>query len=309
MKDPFKTLGVSRSASDDEIKGAYRRLAKKYHPDFHENAIRAADRFQEIQAAYEALKKKKKRAGTHKAQPEDRAQTWTPGPEAPPRNDKDGQKNSASSIFKFGFWGTQDKNQKENETGTSAAADARADDAQTIESASPGNAGTLKISFLDSINGADKKLVLPDGKRVSLRIPPGTKDGQNVRLKRKGEASDVVLGVEVEPHPYMERRGDDIVVKLPVSVPEAILGARIRVPTRDGDVVVKIPSGSNTGTILRLKGKGLPKGANGRSQAGDQLLELSVVLPDTRDKELVSFVQKWAADGAYDARKNFSSTD
>ncbi len=309
MKDPFKTLGVARSASDDEIKGAYRRLAKKYHPDFHENALRAADRFQEIQAAYEQIKKEGKRDKKVRPAPsQDKSQTWTPGPEATSRKEDSSQKNS--SIFKFGFWGNGDRSRKEkpqNPSGQTNAASPNTEDTHTIDPSGSGDSKVLKISFLDAINGTDKKLVLPDGKRVSLRIPAGTKDGQNVRLKRKGDASDIMLTVEVTPHPYMQRRGDDIVVTLPVSLTEAILGARVRVPTRDGDVVVKIPSGSNTGTVLRLKGKGLPKGANGRNQAGDQLLELSVVLPETRDKDLISFVQKWGPKSAYDPRKDFPS--
>ncbi len=304
MKDPFKTLGVARSASDQEIKGAYRRLAKKYHPDFHENALKAAERFQEIQAAYDELKKKNKRETKERPRPTDKAQTWTPGPEDAQKKDKAPQK--TGSIFNFGFWANGDKSRKED--AKSAQTDDRQEEAQNFESADANGNSTLKVSFLESINGVEKKLVLPGGKRVSLRVPPGTKDGQHVRLKRKGDAPDIMLTVEVTPHPYMQRRGDDIVLTLPVSLSEALLGARVRVPTRDGDVVVKIPSGSNTGTILRLKGKGLPKGANGRSQAGDQLLELSVVLPEGRDKELLSFVQKWAANSPYDPRKNFNPT-
>ena len=305
MKDPFKTLGVARTASDQEIKGAYRRLAKKYHPDFHENALKAAERFQEIQAAYEELKKKNRRTAKEKPRPADKPQTWTPGPEESQKKDKSSQK--SGSIFNFGFWANGDKNRNENEK--SAQADGAPEEEQNIDGAEANGKSILKVSFLESINGVDKKLVLPGGKRVNLRVPPGTKDGQHVRLKRKGDAEDIMLKVEVTPHPYMQRRGDDIVLTLPVSLSEAMLGARVRVPTRDGDVVVKIPSGSNTGTILRLKGKGLPKGANGRSQAGDQLLELSVVLPEGRDKELHSFVQKWAANSSYDPRKNFNLTD
>ena len=305
MKDPFKTLGVARSASEEEIKGAYRRLAKKYHPDFHENALRAAERFQEIQSAYEQLKKKGKRDKNIRPAAQDKSQTWTPGPDMSQRKDNGPQKNS--SIFNFGFWGNSDKSKKDDKSTSTESTDAPSDDTHTISGETSDASNTLKIGFLDAVNGADKKLVLPDGKRVNLRIPPGTKDGQNVRLKRKGDAADILLSVEVAPHPYMERRGDDIVVTLPVSLSEAILGARIRVPTRDGDVVVKIPAGSNTGTILRLKGKGLPKGANGRAQAGDQLLELSVVLPNTRDKDLVAFVQKWAATSPYDPRKDITS--
>ena len=304
MKDPFKTLGVARSASDQEIKGAYRRLAKKYHPDFHENALKAAERFQEIQAAYDELKKKNKRDTTSRSRPVDKGQTWTPGPDDAQKKDKASSK--SGSIFNFGFWANGDKNRKEN--AKPAQTDDAQEEAQHFESTDANGKSVLKISFLESVNGVDKKLVLPGGKRVSLRVPPGTKDGQNVRLKRKGDAQDIMLTVEVSPHPYMQRRGDDIVLTLPVSLPEAMLGARVRVPTRDGDVVVKIPSGSNTGTVLRLKGKGLPKGANGKSQAGDQLLELSVVLPEGRDKELLSFVQKWAADSPYDPRKNFNPT-
>lgn len=309
MKDPFKTLGVSRSATDGEIKGAYRRLAKKYHPDFHENALRAADRFQEIQAAYEELKKKGPQRATAKPSPKERSETWTPGPDVTNRRAKAPTQNNKSSRFKFGFWPSSDRSGSSPRAAESSRESSRSQKSdstpQSVNASKNGEPTPFRIGFLEAINGTTKKLALPDGKNVSLRIPPGTRAGQQVRLKRKGNESDIVLSVEIEPHSHMERRGNDIVLVLPVSLPEAVLGARVRVPTKDGDVVVKIPSGSNTGTVLRLKGKGVPTTAKSRPNAGDQLLELSIVLPEAQDKELTSFVRKWAAAGSYNVRKDF----
>jgi DnaJ-class molecular chaperone len=165
----------------------------------------------------------------------------------------------------------------------------------------------LAIDFGESIAGATKRITLPTGGTLDVKIPPGLVDGQVIRLKGKGEpgagsggAGDALIEVEVTPDRRFAREGDDISLDLPVSLTEAVLGGRVRVPTPTGDVTMSVPKGSNTGTVLRLKGKGAPRKGGGR---GDQFVKLKIVLPKGPDPELEAFVETWAKGKDFDPRE------
>jgi DnaJ-class molecular chaperone len=169
----------------------------------------------------------------------------------------------------------------------------------------------LPIDFVESITGADRRLTLPLGGTLDVKIPPGLVDGQILRLKGKGApgpgtgaAGDALIEVEVLPDPRFTRDGDNISLELPISLPEAVLGGQIRVPTPTGDVTMSVPKGSNTGTTLRLKGKGAPRRGGGN---GDELVKLKVVLPKSPDPELEAFVSNWGKGKAFNPREGRSS--
>jgi DnaJ-class molecular chaperone len=166
---------------------------------------------------------------------------------------------------------------------------------------------SLTVSFLEAANGAKKRVTLADGKTLDVTIPPGTEDGQTLRLKAQGlpgvgggPAGDAYVEIHVEPHPFFNRKDSNIHLDLPVTLPEAVLGASVTVPTIDGNVSIKVPPGSNTGTTLRLKGRGLVDRKT--RERGDQYVTLKVVLPDKPDAELKQFLERWSAGQGYDPR-------
>nr|WP_272877371.1 J domain-containing protein [Neoroseomonas eburnea] len=164
----------------------------------------------------------------------------------------------------------------------------------------------LDIDFLDAVNGATRRVTLPDGAVVDVTIPPGTREGQVLRLRGKGSpglgggpAGDLLVEVSIGAHRHYTRRDDDILLDLPVSLTEAVLGAKVEVPTPAGPVAVKIPKGSNTGTVLRLKGRGVKRRDGTR---GDAFATLRIVLPDAPDAELEAFAERWEAGRAQNPR-------
>lgn len=290
MRDPYDTLGVPRTASADDIKKAYRQLAKKLHPDLNPGNAKAAAQFKEVSAANDLLSDPEKRARFDRGEidasgaevrrrPSHRSYAESPG----------GAKYSGGidpeDIFEEFFSGRQPSG---NRSGSGFRSGFKARGADV--------AYEMKVDFLDAARGAKRRLTLPDGKVLDVTIPPGSHDGQQLRLKGQGTpglgggaAGDAYIQIEVSPHPYFRREGVDIHLELPVTLSEAVAGAKIPVPTIDGTVTMTIPKGSNTGSTLRLKGKGVPDGG-GR---GDQYVRLTVVLPEGVDAELERFVQNW----------------
>jgi DnaJ-class molecular chaperone len=164
----------------------------------------------------------------------------------------------------------------------------------------------LEVPFLDAVNGTKTRITLPDGGTLDVTIPPGVTDGQVLRLKGKGgpglgegEPGDALIEVGVAPHPVFKREGDDIVVEVPITFDEAVLGGKVEVPTIGGRVSVTVPPGSNTGQTLRLKGRGIKS----KSGTGDQLVKLSVMLPERIDEELKGFAETWRESHRYDPRR------
>jgi DnaJ-class molecular chaperone len=283
--DPYQTLGVKKDASQDDIQKAYRRLAKKLHPDLNPGNELAEERFKEVSQAYDLLGDPGKRARF------DRGEIDASGAERPrQRYYRDFAEGASSYASDSGF------------------ADFGADDflSEIFGRQARGNLRMrgqdvhyrLPLGFLDAINGGKQQLTLPDGSVLDVAIPPGTRDGQILRLRGKGRPGigggppgDALIEIEVRPHHIFTRKGDDIHVELPISLKEAVLGGKVSVPTPSGAVTMTVPKWSNTGTVLRLKGQGAPKPGGGR---GDEYVALKVMLPERPDPELEKFVSQWA---------------
>lgn len=308
-RDPYSTLGLSKTASVDEIKSAYRKLAKKYHPDVNPGRKDILEKFKEITAAYDLLSDEDKRkrydrgevdgmgnprayerSGTAGSDPFGAAgaHQWRSyrGSAQNPGGEDDPFSAFGEDLFADLFGGQSGKKRRggfEEPRGP-----------QPITQ-------TISISFNEACLGGKRRVTLAGNKTIEVNIPPGTDDGAKLRLKGAGpQGQDVMVEIGVEKHPHFTRKGFDLTIDVPISLPEAVLGASIKVPTLDGSVQVKVPKGSNSGAILRLKGKGVPKGTN---DAGDLYVKLKISLPDAPDKELSDWVERWGKKHDYDPRK------
>jgi DnaJ-class molecular chaperone len=288
--DPYATLGVKKDASQADIQKAYRRLAKNFHPDLNPGNTAAEDKFKEISAAYDLLSDPSKRARF------DRGEIDASGSERPRQQyyrdfaDQEGWSayTNNSGFADFGdFSGSEDiLSEIFGRTGR-AGRRRRGQDVRY----------QLDLSFLDAINGGKQSLVLPDDTTLDVNIPPGTRDGQILRLKGKGRPGtgdgppgDALIEISVLPHPYFTRRGYDIYLDLPISLKEAVLGAKLKVPTPSGTVTLAVPKWSSTGRVLRLKGRGVPRSDGSK---GDQYVTLRLMLPQKPDPQLEKFIAKW----------------
>ena len=272
-EDPYSVLGVARTASDTEIRDAYRKLAKKHHPDLNPGDKAAEDRFKAISSANGLLSDTDQRARF------DRGEIDASGQERPERHAYRGRAESGQGR-KYGRPGG----------GTFDPEDIGDIFSDYFTQRGGGRADiprdrqyTLNVAFIDAVTGATPRLSLPDGRTLDVRVPAGIEEGQVLRLKGQGDpaghgrpAGDALIEVHIEPHPLFRREGRDIHAEIPVTVSEAVLGARIGVPTPFGEVTMAIPRNADSGTRLRLRGKGLP--AAGSRPAGDQYITLKLVL-------------------------------
>ena len=300
MRNPYEVLGVAATASADDIRGAYRKLAKKLHPDLNPGDKGAEEKFKEVSAAYGLLGDEEKRKRF------DAGEIDESGAERPPRQ-----------PF-YRDYAASDRSPYAGSQGYSDFADDDDALAELLRRSAEARANRrghdllyrLPIEFAESIAGANKRVTLPDGGALDIVTPPGVVDGQVLRLRGKGAPGhgegapgDALVEVEVLPDRRFTREGDDIILDLPVSLSEAVLGGAVRVPTATGAVTMTVPKGSNTGTTLRLKGKGVPRRGGG---AGDQLVKLKVVLPKPLDPELEKFVASWDAGKAWNPREEMA---
>ncbi len=301
MKDPYDALGVSRTASPDDIRKAYRRLAKKLHPDLHPGNKDFEERFKDVAIANDLLsddaKRKRFDAGEIDASGAEKQQ---------PRYYKDHAAAAAAGHAYENPSGFQDFADSDDIFAELFRQQAR----QPRRTRGSDLQYRLSVSFLDAVLGQTKRLTLPDGGTLDVTIPAGIQDGQTLRLKGKGapsiadgEAGDALVVIEIAPHRFFTRIGDDIHVELPITLTEAVLGARIRAPTPAGHVMLTVPKGSNTGTVMRLKGKGVAR----RGGHGDELIKLKVFLPPGPDAELEKFLSNWPSGTQYDPRKDMQS--
>jgi DnaJ-class molecular chaperone len=299
--DPHQTLGVKKDASQDEIQKAYRALAKKLHPDLNPGNKQAEEQFKEVAAAYDLLGDPEKRARF------DRGEIDASGAERPQHRyyrdfaDGDAANPYASDAGFADFAGSEDilseifgRQGRENIRIRGSDAHYR-----------------LALDFLDAVNGGKQQLALPEGSVLDVTIPPGTRDGQILRLRGKGRPGigggppgDALIEIEVRPHRIFTRKGDDIHVELPISLREAVLGAKVEVPTPSGAVNMTIPKCANTGAVLRLKGKGAPRTDGSH---GDEYVTLKIVLPDNPDLELEKFIAQWQPAAVHNPRETMGA--
>lgn len=288
--DPYKELGVAKGASADEVKKAFRKLAKELHPDKNPGDKVSEERFKRITAAFDLLGDAEKRAKY------DRGEIDADGREqfrAPPGG---GGRSGGFGGFGgsggrggfedidleelFGAFGGGGRTAGRGGFGGGKGQDVRA---------------TLDISLEDSIAGTTRRIQFSDGRMLDVVIPKGASEGQVIRLKgqgapgRGGQAGDALIELKIAPHPVFKRDGADLTMDLPVSVPDAVLGGKIQVPTPEGAVMMTIPKGSNSGKMLRLKGRG----AYAAGKRGDLLARLVVTLPETPDDDLIRFATEW----------------
>lgn len=293
--DPYASLGVSRTATADEIRRAYRSLAKELHPDVRPNDKFAEDKFKRATAAFNLL------SDPVTKQRFDRGEIDADGNERMAFNSRPRQQGARQHAGAGAGPGA----------GAGAGPGADAFDLGDIFSDlfGPGFGGagrggygrmrgrdmrfTLEIDFLDSINGARRRISLAEGRTLDVAIPAGVETGQVLRLKNQGgpgvqggPAGDALVELNVRPHAFFRREGQDVHMDLNISLTEAVEGAKIQAPTPGGPVTLTIPAGSNTGKTLRLKGKGV-------AGQGDQFVRLQVVLPENVDDDLKKFVKKW----------------
>jgi DnaJ-class molecular chaperone len=294
-EDPYKVLGVARDASDEDIRRTYRKLAKELHPDLNPaNRASAEERFKKVSAAYDIVgdpvKRKQYDRGEIDANGEPRrgyhrTHAGAGGPfggraGGAGREEHYGFGDVFSDLFGGGRWRSAEA---DSPFGAARGQDVRY---------------TLEIDFLEAATGAKKRVTMPDGGTLDISIPEGVSDGQMLRLKGKGspaargsETGDALVEIKVRPHPQFKRSGEDIALELPITIDEAVLGAKIEVPTVSGRVQLTIPKGTSSGRVFRLKGKGVHSATSGRT--GDQLVTVRIVLPDIIDEKLSYFMSEW----------------
>ncbi|AWJ89549.1 molecular chaperone DnaJ [Azospirillum baldaniorum] len=314
MRDPYQILGLTRSASADDIKKAYRKLAKEFHPDLKPGNAANEERFKEISAAYTLLSDSDKRARFDRGEIDPSGQERHHGFGGRSRANA-GRSRAYSGAGGAGddsFFGGEDwfsdlfgGGRKRGGPGGGAAGGAAGGGSRSRGSDIN---YSVSVPFVEAAQGTKRRISLSNGKSIDVAVPPGTEDQAKLRLKGQGlpgaggfGAGDAIVEVHVEAHPFFTRQGSDIHVEVPITLNEAILGATIRVPTVSGPVALKIPPGANTGSTLRLRGKGVMNQAT--KQAGDQYVKLKVVLPDPPDAELVKFMEEWSRTRSYDVRK------
>jgi DnaJ-class molecular chaperone len=288
--DPYATLGVAKNASDEDIRRAFRKLAKELHPDISKGN---EERFKKVSSAYEILSDADKRRAYDRGEIDGRGDPRHAGFRQY-RGARAGAAAGGGDEFGFGdifsdiFGGGQRAGGRSNFV--SKGHDVRY---------------TLEVDFLEAAAGATKRVTLPGGGTLDLNVPEGVTDGQVLRLKGKGqrgaggsEPGDALVEIRVRPHALFRREDDDILVEVPITIDEAVLGAKVEVPTISGRVQLTVPKGTSAGRVFRLKGKGVKSA--GRAEAGDQLVTVKIVLPETIDDTLAYFFSEWRQKNGYD---------
>lgn len=311
--DPYADLGLTKSATAEEIKKAYRKIARTSHPDLNPDDPAAEARFKAASHAYDLLKDPETRArfdrgeidatGAERHQQQQHQQQrryyrdYAEDPGNPYRSARGGEDfGDASDIFAEFLRQQQ------------AGAGRRGSAGQGFDIRGQDRHYALEVPFLDAVNGGSTRITLPDGASLQVKIPKGSADGQTIRLRGKGDpgfgkgpAGDALITLSVRPHGLFRRDGNDILITLPITLDEAVLGGKVDTPTIDGTVSLTIPKGASSGQTLRLRGRGTaPIGSDRR---GDQLVELRIVAPPKIDDALAEFMQTWRKTHAYDPRK------
>jgi DnaJ-class molecular chaperone len=302
--DPYAALGVKKTATDAEIKKAYRKIARSSHPDLNPDDAAAEAKFKAASAAYDFLKSPEQRARF------DRGEIDATGAEQQPerkfyREYAQKPDNPYQSGQQYeGFGDTSDIFaeilRQRAQAGQQSAAhgfNMRGQDRRYA----------LEIPFLDAVLGGNTRITLPDGAMLDVKIPQGTADGQTIRLRGKGgpgfeggPTGDAFVTLTVRPHPMFRRKGNDILITLPITLDEAVLGGKVETPTIDGTVKLTIPKNANSGQTLRMRGRGVKSAGK---PAGDQRVELQIVTPPNSNEDLEKFMESWRKTNSYDPRK------
>jgi DnaJ-class molecular chaperone len=302
-EDPYSVLGVSREANPEEIRAAYRKLAKSLHPDLNPGDREAEEKFKAVSAAYDLVGDPEKRARY------DRGEIDASGNERPrERYYRDfhgpgAETHSYSTSGGFADFADSEDILREIFGRGSAEGRVRLRGQDVLY--------RLPVEFLEAVNGGTKRISMPDGGTIDVTIPAGTRNEQILRLRGKGgpglgggAPGDALVKIEVQPHKFFIRTDDDIHLDLPISLPEAVLGAQLEVPTPTGTVRMTIPKGANSGRVLRLKGKGV---ARGDGSHGDQYVTLRIVLPERLDPEIEDFARRWRAGRSHNPRQHLEA--
>src|SRR6202045_18148 len=313
MRDPYEVLGVPRGASAAAIKSAYRKLAKKHHPDANKNDPKSQARFSELNSANEILGDEDKRKafdrGEIDAEGKPRFQGF-PGGDPRGRASPGGFETHTFRTGGVGGGGFEDI--LNSMFGGAAGRGQRPGGGTTFEFDTGGIALDLDLSVAmtvsleESVKGGEKRVRLPTGKELNVKIPSGVAAGQQIRLKGQGETApghppgDLLITVSIAPHPFFKIDGSDLRVELPITLYEAVLGGKVRVPTLGSAVELSIPKNTSSGRTFRLKGKGLPKPGG----TGDLFVSTRIMLPDGNDAELESLMQKWRDGHPYHPRSD-----
>lgn len=317
MRDPYEVLGVPRGASASAIKSAYRKLAKKYHPDANKNDPKAAARFSELNSANEIIgddeKRKQFDRGEIDAEGKPRFQGFPGG--GPGGRAGGFETHTFRTGGGFGGGGGFEDILNSMFGGAGARGGARRGAGGSTFEFDPGTIAldldvsvSMAVSLEEAVKGAEKRVRLPTGKELNVKIPAGVVAGQQIRLKGQGETAsghppgDLLITVNIAPHPFFKVDGSDLRLDLPITLYEAVLGGKVRVPTLGSAVELSIPKNTSSGRIFRLKGKGLPKTGG----AGDLFVTTRIMLPDGNDAELEQLMQKWREMHPYNPRSDLS---
>jgi DnaJ-class molecular chaperone len=309
MRDPYSVLGVAKTASADEIKKAYRRLAKKFHPDQNKDDPKAKEKFSEANSAYEIVGDEKKRGQFDRGEIDAEGKPRFQGFEGFGAGSGGGgfrrSAGGGAEHFEFNAGGGFDPSDL---FGDLFGRGARRGPRQAPPKGEDVT-GTVSVGLVDAAKGTTARVILPNGRTLEVKIPEGMEDGKQIRLKGQGnpsplggEAGDAIITVRVLPHPFFRLDGRDLRADLPITLYEAALGGKVQVPTLGGAVEMTLPAWSNSGRVLRLRGKGLP--ASGKLPAGDLFVTLRVTLPEKADADLEELMRKWQAEKPYDPRKD-----
>src|SRR3954452_14379204 len=326
MRDPYEVLGVSKGASQEDIKKAYRKLAKKLHPDANKKDPKAATKFAELNGAYEIVGDESKRKAFDRGEIDAEGKQRFQGFEGFGGRPGAGPFGGREGNFESFTWGPDGIRRTgarggggpsggqgfEDILSSMFGGRARGGPGAAFEAGDIGSAlrgqdvrATASMTLNEGAQGGTRRLDLPIGKEMEFKIPPGIADGRQIRLRGQGMPAphggppgDVLITVSIAPHPLFKIDGQNLRLDLPVALYEAVLGAKVRVPTLDGAVELAVPANTSSGRTFRLKGKGLP----GNPGAGDLYVTLRIVLPDGKDAELEELMKKWRYEKPYDPR-------
>jgi DnaJ-class molecular chaperone len=326
MRDPYEVLGVKKNADAAAIKSAFRKLAKKLHPDANKNDPKAAQRFAEINSAYEILGEEDKRKAYDRGEidaegkpkfqgfegfgpgggfgrggrggPDFNYEHFSFGPEGARRSGGPGGFANLDDLLGGMFGGFANAPRGRGRARGSFAP-------EEMEPAGQDVVAEVTISLTEAAKGTTRRVQLPTGKELDVKIPAGLGEGKQIRLKGQGlpgpgGVGDVLITVRVAPHPHFVRDGDNLRIDVPITLYEAVLGGKVRVPTLDGAVELNVPAGTSSGRIFRIAGKGMPA----KGKAGDLYATVRIALPDKEDRELENLMRKWLHEKPYDPRKD-----